>query len=38
LAANLTDSTRVDVGGRAYELHVGPREGVLVVDDDGEEA
>lgn len=38
LAASLVGSTLVDVGGSAYELRVGPRERVLVVDDDGEEA
>lgn len=31
-------ATRVDIAGEAYELRVGPRERVLVVDDDGEEA
>lgn len=38
LAATLVGSMRAVVDGSAYELRVGPRERVLVVDDDGEEA
>lgn len=34
----LVSPTEVDVDGRVYELRRGPRERVLVVDDDGEEA
>ena len=34
----LTEATRVEVAGDTYELRVGPRERVLVIDDDGEEA
>lgn len=38
LEPSLIGVTRVDVAGDAYELRVGPRERVLVIDDDGEEA
>lgn len=34
----LIEATRVEVAGNAYELRVGPRERVLVIDDDGDEA
>ena len=34
----LIEATRVEVAGDPYELRVGPRERVLVIDDDGEEA
>lgn len=38
LEPTLVEATRVEVGGESYELRVGPRERVLVVDDEGEEA
>ena len=33
----LVPPARIEIGGDSYELRVGPRERVLVVDDDGEE-
>ena len=37
LDPTLVEESRVEVGGETYELRVGPRERVLVVDNDGEE-
>lgn len=34
----LMEASRVEVAGDTYELRVGPRDRVLVIDDDGEEA
>lgn len=37
LDPTLIPPTRIEAGGDTYELRVGPRERVLVVDDDGED-
>lgn len=37
LKPTLVEATRIEVASDTYELRVGPRERVLVIDDDGEE-